>query len=112
MIEPLIRLTWNGRETVETISTLLDQAEQIEIALPSNYNNALFCALYPDAAVSQFEDIDVLAGPELLADVATIRGLEGFAALIEMLAIARATVHVVSPPTIIIRLPSPTSEKA
>jgi hypothetical protein len=34
--EPLIKLTWHGHETVESIPALLDQAEQIEIILEFN----------------------------------------------------------------------------
>ena len=36
--EPLIKLTWRGHETIESIPPLLGDARQIEIILPSNYN--------------------------------------------------------------------------
>lgn len=100
--EPLIRLTWNGAATTAAIPDLLDLAEQIEITLPANYNHALFRALNPDAPVSALEDLDTRAGPELLADIATVRGPENLAVLTDALIDAQATLHLVSPPTLLI----------
>ncbi|MFN2329852.1 MAG: hypothetical protein ABR612_13125 [Chromatocurvus sp.] len=102
--EPLIRLVWNGAATTAEIAELLDLAEQIEITLPANYNHALFRTLHPDAPVSALEDLDTRAGPELLADIATVRGLENLAALTDTLIDAQATLHLLSPPTLLIDL--------
>ncbi|WP_139149223.1 hypothetical protein [Nitrosospira sp. Nsp13] len=103
--EPLIKLTWHGRETVESIPALLDQAEQIEVILPLNYNHTLFHRLHPHAPAAELEDINVSGGPELLEEIATINGLEGFNALIGTLATARAAVRIASPPKVVITLP-------
>jgi hypothetical protein len=110
--EPLIRLTWRGHETIALIPRLLDQTEQVEIALPADYNHALFHALNPDAPPSAPEDIDASGGPELLADIARIRGLEELATLTGVLSKVQASVRLVSPPTLVIDIPSakPTQE--
>lgn len=109
--EPLIRLSWQGRETIETLHTLMDHTEQIEIILPIDYNHALFHTLHPDAAASELEDIDASGGPELLAVVASINGLEEFASLTKILTAKQARVQVISPPKVIIHLPSPARER-
>jgi hypothetical protein len=104
--EPLIRLTWRGRETVQLIPALLDQAEQIEIALPANYNHALFRALNPEAPPSALEELDASAGADLLNDIATIHGLEELATLTPTLSGVGARVRLVSPPTLVISMPT------
>lgn len=103
--EPLIELPWHGHETIESIPALLDQAEQIKITLPENYNHALYRALHSGAPRVQLEEIDASGGPELLADVATVSGLEELSTLTSALTKAQATVQVVSPPTVVITLP-------
>ncbi|SCY29099.1 hypothetical protein SAMN05216420_104131 [Nitrosospira sp. Nl5] len=103
--EPLIELPWHGHETIEAVPALLEQAEQIKITLPANYNHALYRALHPEAPRVQLEEIDASGGPELLADIATVSGLEEFTALTDALTAAQATVQVISPPTVIIALP-------
>ncbi|MGH8763446.1 MAG: hypothetical protein ACREUR_09485 [Nitrosospira sp.] len=104
--EPLIELPWHGHETIESIPALLDQAEQIKITLPENYNHALYRTLHPGAPRVQLEEIDASGGPELLADVATVSGLEELSTLTGALTEAQATVQVVSPPTVVITLPA------
>jgi hypothetical protein len=102
--QPLISLTWNGRDTAAVIPELIGLAEKIEIILPASYNHALFRALNPDAPDSALEDIDTRAGPELLAHIAAVHGLEDLAALTDVLVDARATLRLVSPPTLVIEL--------
>lgn len=104
--EPLIKLTWHGHETVAVIPKLLEEAEKIEIILPFDYNHALFRALHPDARAADFEDIDTQGGPELLSQMATVSGLEGLEELIEVLSGVHASVRVISPPTLLITVPS------
>ena len=103
--EPLTKLTWRGHETVEAVPPLLDNAEQIEIDLPAGYNHSLFRLLHPDAPPVQLEETDVSGGPQLLANIASIKGLEELTKLIGPLTTARATVQVSSPPKIVITLP-------
>lgn len=101
--EPLIKLTWRGHETIESIPPLLGNARQIEILLPSNYNHSLFCALHPDEPPAQLEEINASGGSELLAVIATVNGLEEFIALARALTTAHIEVQVVSPPSVIIK---------
>jgi hypothetical protein len=100
--EPLIKLTWHGHETIASLPVLLEQAGQIAIALPANYNHTLFRRLHPEAQAAGVEDVNRSGGPELLAEIAAIAGLEEFAVLTEALTTAGATVQVVSPPQVII----------
>lgn len=100
--EPLIKLTWHGEATVENIAALLNQADRIQIALPAEYNHALFRVLHPDAEDAAVESIDINAGPEILNAVAKIRGLESLASLTTILNRAKASVTLLSPPTLVI----------
>ena len=100
--EPLMSVTWRGRETIAAVTQLLNQAEQIEIVLPANYNHTLFSTFHPDAPPSALEDIDVSGGPQLLEEIAAIRGLEELAELAQPLRDAGASVQLVSPPKLII----------
>jgi hypothetical protein len=104
----LIKLTWGGRDTVETVKRIIDQAEQIQISLPTDYNHVLFRTLYPGLPAAEPEDIAAQGGAELLERIATISGLEELAALTGVLADARARVRVVSPPTLVLELPPAT----
>ncbi|MCO6411415.1 MAG: hypothetical protein J5I92_01600 [Thiogranum sp.] len=100
--EPLMSVTWRGRETIAAVMQLLNQAEQIEILLPANYNHTLFSTFNPDAPPSALEDIDISGGPQLLEEIAAIRGLEELAELAQPLRDAGASVQLVSPPKVII----------
>lgn len=104
--EAVIRLNWNDDETIAAIPDLMMHAQQIEITLPADYNHALFRALHPDAPASEPEELDIHGGPEVLADIAGVRGLEKLTGLAEPLAAAHASLHVLSPPMLVIDLPS------
>jgi hypothetical protein len=103
--EPLIKLTWRGRETVESVPSLLQRAEHIEIDLPPGYNHSLFCLFHPHVPPSQLENTDISGDPQLLERIASIKGLEEFRTLIEPLHASGATVQVLSPPKVLITLP-------
>ena len=99
-------LTWQGRRTVQEVKALLGFPTQIEIALPLNYNHTLFHKLHPDAPAYALQELDESAGPELLSVVATVNGLEEFAELVQPVHSVDATVTLVSPPRVIIRVPA------
>ena len=109
--EPLLKLTWHGRETAEAIPSLLDRAEQLEINLPANYNHSLYRLLHPHAPPAQLEDIEVSGGPRLLVDIASIKGLEELASLAGQLTALQATVRISSPPKVVITLPGANVKK-
>lgn len=108
--EPLIRLTWHGHETIEVIPKLLEEAEEIEIALPLDYNHSLFHALHPDARPADLENIDAQGGPELLVHIARVSGLEELSRLVDVLEKVQASIRVSSPPTLLITVPNKTSK--
>ncbi len=110
--EPLLKLTWHGRETAEAIPSLLDRAEQLEINLPANYNHSLYRLFHPHAPRAQLEDIEVSGGPQLLVDIASIKGLEELASLAEQLTALQATVRISSPPKVVITLPGANVKKS
>jgi hypothetical protein len=96
-------VTWRGRETVANLPDLLEQAEQVEVVLPQDYNHVLFRTLNPEAPASAVEAFDVSGGPELLKRLAAIRGLEALGELGEALRGSRAGVRVLSPPVLVIQ---------
>jgi len=103
-LQPMIRLPWRGRDTVAAMPDLLTSAHRIEIALPADVNHALFRILYPDAAESDLEKVNINAGPELLSTLSRIAGLEPLADLAEALRGEDISVAVRSPPTLSITL--------
>jgi hypothetical protein len=103
--EAVVRLNWNDDETIAAIPDLLMHAQKIEITLPADYNHALFRALHPHAPASEPEELDIHAGPELLADIASVRGLEKLTALAQPLTAAHASLRLLSPPMLVIEPP-------
>jgi len=102
--EPLIELPWHGQETIANAPKLLDQARQVKITLPANYNHSLFSVFHPGAPPGHPEAVDVSGGRELLVTVASIKGLEGIARLADGLPAEGVMVQVVSPLAIIMTL--------
>lgn len=103
--DPVMRVQWKGRETVPVVSQLLEYTEQIELQLAPEYNHALFEKLHPEAPRATVELVDRTGGAELLKTVSQIRGLEELALLIDTLDAEDASLHIVSPPMVIIEVP-------
>lgn len=103
--EPVTRVRWKGRETVPQVSRLLASAEQIELELAQGYNHALFRKLHPEAPRASVEQVDKSGNAELLNTVSEITGLEDLVLLVEILREEAVSVHIVSPPTIVIQAP-------
>lgn len=109
--EPLIKLPWHGHETVESIPALLNDALEIEITLPANYNHSLFSLLHGGESPGRVEDIRASGSPRMLAEIASMKGLEELSSLIEPLTVAGAKIQVLSPPKIVITLPAAEAKK-
>lgn len=103
--EPITHLTWRGQETIENVMSLMDRSTRIEIELPANYNHAMFSLLYPGQTTSPVENVDCTAGPDLLAKISSLAGLEKLGELENSLSSARATIRIISPPRLIITFP-------
>lgn len=94
-------IEWQGPQTLAGISAGLDEYGRVEVVLPHNFNHAVFEHLCGDG-LSGVEQIDVNGGAELVRAIAAVDGLEDLTPLAEVVENARATVHVISPPRIII----------
>lgn len=105
--EPVTRIQWKGRESVPVVSQLLEYTEQIELQLAPEYNHALFEKLHPEAPRAVVEQVDRTGGAELLNTVSEIRGLEDMALLVDTLAAEDVSLHIISPPAVIIEVPDP-----
>lgn len=104
--DPVMRVQWKGRETVPMVSQLLEYTEQIELQLAPEYNHALFRKLHPEAPRATLERVDRTGGAELLNTVSQIRGLEDLALLVDTLDAEDVSLHIVSPPMVIIEVPA------
>ena len=96
---------WSGTVSAREIKSMLGQADQFEIQLAPEYNHVLYSRLHSAKAQAGSENIDKTGGVELLEKIADIQGLEALAELVAPLSRAGASVHIESPPWIIIELP-------
>jgi hypothetical protein len=103
--EPVMSVQWKGRETVPAVSQMIGYAEQIELQLAPEYNHALFRKLHPEAPRAVVESVDKSGDAELLNTVSAISGLEDLALLVDLLRAEDASIHIVSPPRVIIQVP-------
>lgn len=104
--ELLIRLNWEGSETIEAINSVLHQPCRIELTLATNYHHAIFRHFHPAVPAGQFETLDEQGGAELLAKLAEIDGLQALAQLMDAVAKSKATVRVTGPAMVIIEIPT------
>lgn len=90
-------LTWRGQETVQIAGDCVARGEPVVLRLPAEYHHALFVKLRPDAPRGTPEELDLQDGPGLLATIASIRGLEALAALVDPVSRAQVAVLIRSP---------------
>jgi hypothetical protein len=102
---PVISVHWNGRETVAMLSQAIAHTGQIQLRLPPEHNHALFQRLHPEARGSTIENVNRSGDADLLKTVSGIDGLEDLALIVDMLHAEEASVQIVSPPEVIIRIP-------
>lgn len=101
----VIMLTWGGRETAATAIQALRRRAKVEITLPANIHHGLFRRLYPDAAVTAPEGVNVFGGAELIAPLATLAGLEAMAELAEPLTHSGYRLQLRSPSPVLSLIP-------
>lgn len=97
-----IKLTWQGKATIQAIKKFINDAEEIKIVLPDNYNHALFHAFSPDASNELMEELNISGGAELLSKISNVSGLEDIKELINIIELTKAKVQIISPPMLII----------
>ncbi|HID81872.1 MAG TPA: hypothetical protein EYH06_08745 [Chromatiales bacterium] len=103
--QPAVLLLWHGSETVSTARSLLEKKQSVNIQLAANYHHAFAAHLNPEASKEQSEEITLEGGPELLAHIAEIRGLEEFSDLVEPARQTNASVRLENPALVIISVP-------
>ena len=104
--ELIVRLNWEGAETIEAITPVLHQPCRIELTLAANYHHAIFRHFHPTAPAGQFELLDERGGAELLAKLAAIEGLQGIAQLRDAVAKSKGKVRVIGPALVVIEIPA------
>lgn len=96
-VREVTSLMWKGHQTAELARAALDRRDPVLIHLPAEYHHALFVKLRPEAPRGTPEEIDVHDGPQLLATIAAIHGLEDFATLVDAAGRAGVSVTIRSP---------------
>ena len=105
--EPLTRLRWHGKESINIARDLAEHGHGFVIELPADVHHALFAHLHPDAEPGAEERVETRGGQELLSQVAEIGGLAPVAGLVSCVADKGVQVAVVSPaPRLIVEFPS------
>jgi hypothetical protein len=101
----VIMLTWGGRETAASAIAALRRGAKVEITMPANLHHGLFRRLYPDAAATAPEEVNVVGGTELIDTLATLAGLEALAELAEPLTHSGYRLQLRSPSLVLSLIP-------
>jgi hypothetical protein len=96
MREP-VALRWPGARTLHAARAAIRQRLPVEIELPLETHHALCMRLHPDAPRTSAADLDESGGPELVAPLAAVAGLEQLSALERALRRAHYRLQVTSP---------------
>jgi hypothetical protein len=95
-------LRWRGRESVRALQSLLEHTDRIVIALPADYNHALYSLLDEEDSTDDAEEIEASGGVDLLRRIASIRGLQELHRLADTMEPKILSVQVHSPPSIVL----------
>ena len=103
-METVINLVWHGRATVDVARAAVSDHRDVELQLPAGFHHAVLVHFQShDTAPQTEQTIDVAGGPELLAEVASIHGLDALGELQDPVLREHANVRIVSPsPKIVI----------
>jgi len=103
-METVVNLVWHGRATVDIARAAVSDHRDVELQLPAGFHHAVLVHFQSrDAAPQPQQTIDVAGGPELLAEVASIHGLDALGELRDPVRREHANVRIVSPsPKIVI----------
>jgi len=107
MTQPVVvRLNWEGSETVAAVKPVLRGPCRIELYLAANYHHALYRHFHPAAPPGRIEALDERGGAELLARLAEIEGLAPLAQLQDAVAERKGEVRITGPATVTIDVTS------
>ena len=102
-MDNVVNLTWHGMATVDVARAAVSDHRDVELQLPAGFHHAVLVRFRAQAVAGRDEAVDVAGGPELLARVATIHGLDALGALHDPAVREHAHVRIVSPsPKIVI----------
>lgn len=103
-METVVNLVWHGRATVDVARAAVSDHRDVELQLPAGFHHAVLVHFQShDTAPRPKQTIDVAGGPELLAQVASIHGLDALGELQDPVLREHANVRIVSPsPKIVI----------
>lgn len=105
---PINRVRWAGDSSIPEVQEILERTGYVEIQLPPDFHHALFRRLHPGDTPAGMEMIDVADGVDILAKVATVRGLAEIQSLESLVLRLHARVHLISPvPLIILSVDNP-----
>jgi hypothetical protein len=90
-------IAWNGVPCLKAARRGMRSRSRVDIVLPLEVHHALFRHLNPAAPRGAPEALDTEGGPELLAKLSEVAGLEELAQLAPMLERARYRVRLTSP---------------
>jgi protein-L-isoaspartate(D-aspartate) O-methyltransferase len=111
MTQPLIvRLNWEGDETIRAIAPVLSHPCHIELHLAANYHHAIYRHFNPAAPPGGLEVLDEQGGAELLDRLAEIEGLRALAQLKVAVAESHGLIHVTDPAVVIIDIAGPAQD--
>jgi hypothetical protein len=102
-METVVNLMWHGRATVDVARAAVNDHRDVELQLPAGFHHAVLVHFQTNATPPPAQSIDVVGGPELLAEIAAIHGLDALGELTDPVQREHARVRVVSPtPKIVI----------
>jgi hypothetical protein len=103
--QPSLAIAWSGPGTLPALRRALKKHQTVRLALPLEMHHALFRHLNPAASRGAPEDFRAEGGPELLARIATVAGLEPLAALEDSARVARYRVSLATPDPVVVLSP-------
>lgn len=102
-MDTIVNLMWHGRATVAVARAAVTDHRDVELQLPAGFHHAVFAHFQLGGVPGHGDRVDIEGGPELLAQAATIRGLDALGELQDPVVREHAHVRIVSPsPKIVI----------
>jgi len=101
----IVALGWDRSQSIKAARSAVRSGSRVHIGLPLEVHYALYRHLHPDAPRGPAEEVDASGGAELLAQIATVAGLEELGELQREVRRGRYRVRVTSPEPLLRLLP-------